>query len=430
MRFRYEDDIRTINGGVTPLLGGGVTAASSTIPVSDRVRYRDRVRVRFGAEFAFTDNFKAGIRLATGSGGNSTNADLGYTATSSNGGAYAGSGLDTIHLDLAYLEYDKAFGNDWLKLVAGKQLFGQNLVQGVTWDSDINPEGGLVKIGDFKFDDFSIAATSGAYNYGYVIDKNYSAANTGVGSAVPSGNDTWQLINQVDFKYKFTKDLNLRISPGFMNYVGSTVTGTATTASGLPVVGNTGNIGSGTTGEGAYDVRDLNVFFVNAEFNHPLWYGFNQKVYGDYGVNFSGGARARAETNTSAAGAGSATDGVKDNGRNQFAVVGLTQTKGKGKGSWSFDEQFIYQEAYSWDPLLTDSDWNGGYLNGVGFGLATTYNFTDFLSTTVRWRHSTDIQSQLMGRQSLVLADTVPGGSAANVTNTTDLVQIDLSWKF
>ncbi len=444
VRYRYEVDDERAD---TTTYNSTGTVRSQGIAV-ERDRDRNRVRLRLGTEWAFTDSLKANVRIATGAGGNSSNADLGNVQTGGPGNAGAFSSYTpgsnnsgyALKLDIASLEYDKAFGADWLTLIGGKQLFGHNLVQGVTWDDDTNPEGGFVKFGDFKAGDFTISSTHGAYIYGDITEQQFGNQSAGASNGIPDGgDDTWLLINQVNFTYKFDKEVTARLSPGFINYVGTRLAAQSATSSNLPA---TGNIAAGTGAIGfSYDVRDLNVFVLNLQLDHPLLWDWKQRIYGDYGYNISGVDRAKAISGdpsitggvTAASATVPGTTVGNDKAHDQFAVVGLTQTRGKGKGAISFDEQFVYQEADSWDPNLTDSDWFGGAnLNGVGFSLKTSYNFTDNVIASLRWRHANAIDDHLPYSTTIgySAATSNSGIAGTAVQDRTDLVQADLTWKF
>lgn len=392
-----------------------------------RERHRNRVRVRLGADYAFTDNFKAGIRAVTTNGsGLSGNQTLGSSNATANGGFATGN--YGLFIDRAYLEYNKAFGQDWITLVGGRQAFGHNLVESFTVDSDLSPEGGLVKLGDFKFGNFAVAATSGTYIYGDAGTDN--AINATGGNSL---SDVWMHINQIDLKYKFSKDMDLRISPGFVNYTGSTkflrAGGAGATAGSVP----TGMLDANNVLAG---VEDLNVFVVNVEFKHALPWEMKGKLYGDYGVNLSGANRANSLNGvsyaTTAAGPFASTTTNDADGRNQFFVAGYQVSKGKGKGAWSIDGTYAHFETYSWDPNIVDSDYTpltnnaigsgAGSLNQGGFGVKATYSFTDFLTGAVNYRRTSIIDNNA----------TAPwvASSATTKTDNGDLLQVDLSWKF
>ena len=126
-----------------------------------------------------------------------------------------------------------------------------------------------------------------------------------------------------------------------------------------------------------------------------------------------------------------ADQAVGRDARNQFFLLGYQVSgggqKGKGKGAWALDTTYAYYEAYSWTGALLDSDINGNSLNGQGFGVKATYNFTENVSGTVGWKHTGQIDNNVANA-----GQVLPTGSAATGTNfsNTDLVQVDLVWKF
>jgi hypothetical protein len=358
MRLRYEyDHLRNASG-------------------DNRERTRYRYRVRVGAEYTFTENFSSGLRLGTGQARNSTYGDGGTGNASYNSN-------DTLYVDLVYLDWKKAFGADWLALTAGRMVQPHNLTSNWTWDSDINPDGGVIKLGEWKATDhFSIGSTHGAYVWTDQMDNGFAADGF---------NDVWLFINQVDFGYKFGKDWKFRLSPGFVSAIGDGKAG----------IGGTTNFN---------DVSDLNVLSVNASLSTPFFIkGTKGSLYGEYGVNLTADDMGeRLLTN-------------HDGGDNQYFVIGYKVSAGKGKGSWSVDATYAYFEALSWSGALVDSSFNGGKLNGHGFGVQVAYGLTDNITTSVNYRKSWSINDNLTGSAAADLGGTQDG---------TDLVQVDLTWKF
>ena len=98
---------------------------------------RQRIRARIGIEAKVNDEIDAAIRLATGNvGGNtSTNQDLD-----------SGFGAKDINLDRAYFDWHPDFAKG-AHLVAGKMKQQWYRVTDNIWDSDVNPEGVLIKYG-------------------------------------------------------------------------------------------------------------------------------------------------------------------------------------------------------------------------------------------------------------------------------------------
>ncbi len=403
VRLRYEWDKRALNTGFT-----GAQAGNQLNEVQER--NRNRYRVRLGAEYLFTDNFKAGVRLATNGGGdhNSTNADLGT-------GQKSWPANNSVFVDLAYLTWSKAFDQDWLSFTAGRQLQPHNIVNGWTWDSDINPDGGLVKIGDFHpfSKDFTIGSTHGIYVWGdqATADNQYGAAN---GSTTPTASDPWLFVNQLDLAYKFSPSWNLRVSPAFVNGAGDSSVKTNSNVN--PVWGD----------PAAFDINHLNVFMVDAALDTPFFLDNSKgKFYGEYGVNLTAQQMAEEYRNPNN------RNSLGQDARNQFFLLGYQISgggqKGKGKGGWALDGTYAYYETYSWTGALIDSDWNGGSLNGAGFGLKASYNFTENITGSVNWRHSGQIDNNVTN-----VAQVLPTSSGTVTSNfsNTDLLQVDLMWKF
>ena len=418
VRLRYEWDKRGLNTGYNQ--NGLVTTINGGATNLTQERNRNRYRVRLGAEYLFTDNFKAGVRLATNAGGdhNGANADLGT-------GSKTWDGTNAVGVDLAYLESDKAFGQDWLTLIAGRQLQPHNIVGGFTWDNDINPDGGLIKLGDFKpFDNaFTVGSTHGIYiwNSAAGTDNGY-AINKGTAPDVNSSSDAWLFVNQVDLSYKFSPSWNLRVSPTFITSAGDS---SVKTNNSVSTAGTSG--GSSWGNPAAFDLTSFNVFLVDTALDTPFFLNNSKgKFYGEYGVNLTADQAARKYFN----GVGADEARGRD-ARNQFFLLGYQisggGSKGKGKAGWSLDSTYAYYETYSWTGALIDSDWSGGSLNGAGFGLKAAYNFTENITGSVNWRHSGQIDNNVANA-----AQVLPTGSAATGTNfsNTDLVQVDLVWKF
>ncbi|MDR1145175.1 MAG: putative porin [Verrucomicrobiales bacterium] len=340
-------------------------------------RNRNRYRLRIGAEYTFADGYSANVRLATGQKRNSTNAD-GGTGNSTYGFD------DTIYVDVVSLSAEHLFGAEWLAASAGRILQPHHIVMGWTWDSDLTADGGVLKLGAWKVtDDVTIGTSHGAYIWTDAASDN---PFTGVGKS-----DVWLFINQLDLGARLGKDWKLRFSPGFVSAIGSGRHNSIVT---LPAVN---------------DVSELNVFLLDVALDTPFFIaGTKGKLYGEYGVNLSAGELGRTWQLTN-----------HNKGDNQFFLLGYQIAKGRGKGAWTLDATYAYYEALSWSGALIDSDWNGNKLNGHGIGLKFGYGLTDNLTASVNWRKSWRINKNISSSEL--------GGGAQTAT---DLVQLDLSWKF
>jgi hypothetical protein len=346
-----------------------------------RERNRNRYRLRVGAEYTFSDGYAANVRLATGNERRSTNVDGGT-------GNLAYSSNDTIYADIVSLSAEHLFGVDWLGASVGRIAQPHNIAMGWTWDSDITADGGVLKLGSWKVtDDVTLGTTHGAYIWTDGIDNNFTG---------PGKSDVWLFINQIDLGAKLGKDWKLRFSPGFVSAIGSgehnLITSTETAVN--------------TTARN--DVSNLNVFLLDVSLSTPFFIdGVKGKLYGEYGVNLTANDFGKHWLTN------------HDSGDNQFFLAGYQIAKGKGKGAWTLDATYAYYEALSWSTALIDSDWNGGLLNGHGFGLKFGYGLTDNITASINWRKSWRISDNI---------------SDPNLSGTTqkaaDLVQVDLNWRF
>ncbi len=134
--FQIYKNFQAINSAGSPSKAGLDQWLNTT---KDRHRFRERVRLAIDAKI--TDNFKAGIRLATGNQPDpvSTNQSLGNT-----GGQY------DFNVDRAYLKYDAVNdeGFKWLTLTGGRianpwYVGGGEFTGGseLVWDTDLSFEG-------------------------------------------------------------------------------------------------------------------------------------------------------------------------------------------------------------------------------------------------------------------------------------------------
>lgn len=381
-RLRYQFDQserRTVGGN-----------AQGAANVNNRNRSRARYRLRFGAEYGLTDNFSGGIAFASTGGNDSTNFTFDNAFSK-----------DTVDIDLVYLNYKPI---DWASITVGRQRnIHTTLNNGYTWDGDTNPEGGSLRLGDFKFGGFYVNSAHGFYFYDDSGDDGFA------GNAVGDGNDTIMVANQITLGYSPNKDWAFELTPGFVFWSDSDPTIAPTGQSGVPT-------------------DDLNVLVVDASIKHPLPFDLKGKLYGEYGVNLTANERQDVLRRGGAIGFPGAPAGVQsigdDNG--QFFVAGYTIGENKKKGDWSLDLSYAYFETYSWDANLADSDFNNSVLNGHGYGIKAVYNFTDFLTAGVNWRQSWRINDDDFIYNGL----TADSNAAANVINGTQILQCDVIWKF
>jgi hypothetical protein len=166
-RYRWQEDYQR---GVTNNAG------------DDYVRYRERIRYRFGFETKANDEMFFGARLATGGTTDplSTNQSMGDGSTAMVKRA--------ITLDQAYLKYTPA----WVPAEYGVVMFelgkfdvkdGIYTVTDVMWDSDISLEGKNIAYSYKGIDGLELFANLGSYimyDASAAPDLSYSAAKLNV----------------------------------------------------------------------------------------------------------------------------------------------------------------------------------------------------------------------------------------------------------
>ena len=428
---------------------GGTVSSTAGNGQGENINERSRIRVRFGVDAKFTDNFTGGIELETGTNNDSANQTL--------GDAY---GKGSINLGLAYLQY-KPF--DWLTLTGGKMrnpLYTTDLM----WDPDINPEGGAeafnwtFPIGggesapvtrdpkDAKDMKSVVAPTGGSdesLSIGFIAFQGIYADNlefnNSVEGATPTSNhDIWQFVEQVPVQFNFNKSTFVKVAPGFYTYLGGGNNG----PSNVPATSAAEN-GGGSENFTAYNAaNDLAIFNAPGEFDFkagkiPL------KFYWDFSLNFDGKDRIQdvyltpTPGTTPTAASLQAQAQNRDMGDNIAWVAGIQAGNIKKKGDWMVKADFRQVGLGSIDPNLNDSDWGDSFLNQQGVKLVASYSFTDFLVGTVTAYDTWALKSGLWANQNPsglpVVANasgTTAGLQGLAAASQTQRVDVDLQWKF
>jgi len=465
-RFEYLDE-KPENGLISRAAGLGNNATTTE---------RNRYRVRIGADYVFTDNFKAGVELESSNANDSANQTM--------GDAY---GKYSINVGLAYLQWKPI---DWLTLTAGKQrnpIYTTNLV----WDPDINPEGGS-EVANWTFPlDFGSTAAPASRDpkdakailapaesepsnmslsigitafQGIYADNSENAATPTNGSGVADRTDIWQFVEQVPVQFNFNKDTFVKVVPGFNSYTG----GGTSNGSGF-IGGPLSPAGGGLFGGGGaiqfsnpHAADHLQIFTAPGEVDWKLW-NLPFRAYWDFALNTEGKARVQdvylGEHNGLTVPGGTTTTlnpanrlaqrQNQDLGDNVGWVTGLQVGVNKKKGDWSIRGDFRQVGLGAVDPNTNDSDWGDSFLNQQGIQLTSTYNFTDFLTGSLTYFDTWDYKNGLLDgvdHQSTtqlpistgVVGNTVTGGAVTTTSTANSLVgasrtqrvEADIQWKF
>jgi hypothetical protein len=360
VRYQYENAQDQTN------TGGGRN--------EDRNRYR--YRLRLGADYTFTENWKAGVRLETAEASDSTNVDF---------GGYFDKTGDNVFVGLVYLQYEtknpELFGfspADYFDLRMGKHLH-PFLISNAWWDSDINPEGFSEQVGwtNVFTDGLNVTLRAGQY---IVFDTNEQAS--------VNANDGWLFVAQSEFKYSWSSKGSAAIAPTlFVESDGNNVS-----PEGAGNVDNENGINS--IGQLAAILLPVEVRWTAFELDH--------RFFGTVGYNIHDEGFASEENRKG-------SDGLLWN-------AGYEIGKGKGKGSWKVGGEYRYVEADAWTPNLSDSDFAKNEQNQHGFVVTASYGFTDNITGALTYMKSWDIADQI--------------DSVVSDNHTVDLLQVDLSWRF
>jgi hypothetical protein len=417
---------------------------------------RERYRLRFGADYFYSDHLTAGFELESGSTDDSANQTFGGTFTKS-----------SINVGKIYLQYQPT---DWLTLTAGKFANPWYTTSDMVYSLDLNPEGGAellnfniplgsgtgAVVNDPK--DIKQVRTISAQDSSLTVGLNavqyiYANSNEGTFPGGLNNNDVFIIGEQVPVTWKVNKDLTVKVAPGFTFYTGGGNTnfdGGVATNTGSTIAGTTaGTPGTyfGTANSAVdpvfYSPReadDLAVFSAPGEINfkiadvpiRPYWdFELNtegrkrvQDVYmqtGGFQTGFSTGVTAAAKAQNA---------GLGDN---IAWSAGIQVGVNKKKGDWSGLLEFRQIGLGAVDQNINGTDYADSFANQQGFKLASAYNFTDFLTITATFYDTWDYKKGLY--QSLGGGTASPNSQTASTLNlvgekSDQRVQVDLGWKF
>ena len=240
--------------------------------------------MRIGADYIYSDHFKAGVELETNTANDSANQTL--------GSAYNKA---AINVGLVYLQWMPV---DWLTLTGGKQrnpLYTTDLV----WDPDINPEGAS-EVATWTFPlDFGSSAPASNDPKAVVSPAESSDMSLTVGltafqgiyadnnefNAVAPKTDVWQFVEQVPIQFNFSKTMFLKEVPGFDTYMGGGNSGPG----GGPATENGGGTQAFSSINGT---DDLAIITAPGEFDWTIG-DLPFKAYWDFAANLDGKERVQ-----------------------------------------------------------------------------------------------------------------------------------------
>ncbi len=373
------------------------------------------------------DDWFFGVRLETSASARSTNVTFGddtSTSSAGGGGPFA-KGSDGVFVGQAYGGY-KGFPGVTL---TGGRMPNPFVTTRLVWDDDINPEG-LAEQWKHTFvfgqeappppsyskDGKAVAAGPAPEpflkldlfaNFGQFVYDDSNPSNP-IGpiptTTQPIGGETQQVPTanafllgwQVGAKFDFPHILYFQLAPTLYNYTGD---------------GNTFNIHfSGDPSGNQTGINSLLVFDMPAEIGWKLW-NIPMRVFGDFAVNLEADERADAA-------------GHPGKGGDRYAYqIGLGIGQLKKKHDWQIEAWWQYQQQYSLDPNLIDSDFFNSDLNLQGIVVRAGYMLSDAVVLQLSYAHAQRIDSALgTGGQN--------GDITINPVDKYNIFQADLSFKF
>jgi len=464
LRLRYE-----LRDGTTP--GNTATNASGVLTHKDSEDMnRWRYRLRFGAKGDMYDNFFWGIRAAT-----NPNYDRSGNVTFGHSDAAGPFGKDQslLALDQVYLGWKATPDFTFVGGQMPNPLYTTNLV----WDDNLNPAGAAEEFDHVFNNGAEVFATAGQFVYQAASGNGITNGINEAGGS--SFNNTFMFAEQAGFKYKFNEDTFFKAAATFYTYSGTQST-SATSVAGLyssaplnltganqsPSYFNGPFVGAGSAPTtNVSGINDLAVLETPMEFDFKVgklpmraFADFAYNVEADDRANAARGAIENAEaenyvgsgstgnvgvtlvntgtgTKMTAANVTSndalfhtaGFEGVLNSGKalmDQAAYqVGVEAGQLKKKGDW--DGKLFWQSTgyYAVDPNLVDADIFNAATNMQGVVVSVAHNWTDGLSSTLRYGYATQVNDKLA-------TPNVNQDLQLGTIQHYNLFQADLMWKF
>jgi hypothetical protein len=415
---------------------------------------RERYRLRFGLDYTYSPQFKAGFELESGLADDTANQTMGSTFTKA-----------PIGIGKVYLQYSPT---DWFTAVAGKFTNPWYTTSDMVYWSDLSPEGGA-ELFNFRIplDDAPSGDPKDVKNvHGGISDSllsvglnsvQYLYVNSNEGT-FPKGlnnNDVFIIGNQIPITWRVNKELLFKVAPGFTFYTGGgntnydsgvpTGTGSSIPASTPSVPGSffgTANSAIDPVFYSAREADDLAIFSAPGEINFDVA-GIPFRPYWDFEWNTEGKKRIQNVylQNDDAAPIGGVSTGVSAAAAKQNQALGddvawsagLQIGANKKRGDWSVLGEFRQIGLGAVDQNINGTDFADSYANQEGIKVAGSYNFTDFLTATATFYDTWDYKKGLY--QSLGGGNGTPSAQTASTINlvgekSSQRLQLDLGWKF
>ncbi len=359
---------------------------------NDRSRYR--YRVRFGPTVLLANNWSLGLRLETANGATSTNDDFGSPGSTN----FAKDG-NTANIGQAFIQYSEtqAFSGriDRFDVRVGKHPhpFFSVGVNGFVMDTDLNYEGVSEEL-------VFLDAGAPGWSLSLRAGQDLLAANARTtdrrGGFLNAPSVMW--VAQVEYAKVTLFENNpygFRIAPMLVAFTAPEVVGSTVQSD----VNNYDDL-LNVLLPFEYTIR------VNSQ---PL------AIYGTYGYNFKGAARADRFYSTSSSAV--VLNGPSGNpaSYNQMFNFGVRYGGARNPGDLLLTAEYRYVEPGAYTAILLDSDFAAGRTNAAGGIFSASYMITDAVTATSSYFHAENVD---------------PDSPATVGFHQSDVIQLDLSARF
>lgn len=316
---------------------------------ADRNRYR--VRLRWGVEKQFDEEWKAGFRIATGTANDATSTNQTLTDE---------FGLKSLFLDQAYATWTPTArvknvleNTKLVEIGAGKvnNPFAKTSTS-IIWDGDVTPEGIYEKI------DFNLGKTDTGYTdlnllfgqFAVDEDSDLSPGDQGMMAYGVGVTHEWLKDHRADFHFTYYD---------WQDYV--------------QFAKNGGSVLPNALGGNDRELEDLKIinFYGSVNFlaNTP-WFGTqNVKIFADVAHNTA--AQEYVSLNSQVYDADSRNQPRND--EDMAFSVGSVFGKAKDAGTWEAGYEYYYVEANAVNGAFSESDLGLGGSNNQGHKLSLKY---------------------------------------------------------
>lgn len=396
-------------------------ASSNGVLNTTRNRQRFRERFRLGIDAKISDNFKAGLRLATSNLRDpvSTNQTMGNS-----GGQYQ------FAIDRAFLKYDatNADGFKWLTLTGGRianpwYVGGGEFTAGseLVWDTDLSFEGfaaterfrlgGSDDFDSLKDDSRSMFVTLGAFP---------------LEEAAMASHSKWLFGGQVGLDWKFSNQNALRAGVAYYDY--QNIKASSYPATNSSCLGNypnsnlsipqwmqTGNSTALICGAGYDNARyglaaNYKILNVNASYDMAMFAPYHVVLGADFAKNIGYSANdVRSARSLSPQGDLLYGNSTKEMTNAWQVRVDIGWPKVEQFGNWNVFTLYKYVERDAVLDAYTDSDFHLGGTNAKGWVIGANYGLMKGVWLTTRW----------------LSTDSITGYKYSN-----DVLQVDINTRF